>query len=539
MDSENTKPNINDALTFYTSGNYTSAEDICNALLKNSHHKFDAISLLGCISLQQKRPQKAIDYFSQAIELNSRDHRVYNNLALALVQLDQTHQAIINYEKAIELNPNYYQAYNNLGMAFEILERSENAIINYKKAVQINPNYFRAHYNLGIILHQEKELDEAIVHYKKAIQLDPNNYEVYNNLASVFQDQNRDEDAKYHYEKAIELNPNYYQAYNNLGVIFQKLNQPSEAEDNYKKSIQLNPEFFEAYKNLGFTQLFNFDFENGWTNYQYRLQTSSHKNFYMPITEKPVYSNQDLKGKILYLYSEQGHGDAIMATRFINHFANADTSIILYVPENLQKLFEINFPNIVVIDKPYNESFDYHLSIMHIPVVLHINNKNMPLTNGYLSVDDNDIKQYKDKLFQSDKQKIGIVWRGNPEHQNDKNRSFDLKTFLTKIDRKENQQYYSLQVDISEDEKNLLVENNIIDLGHHFTNFYDTAIAISCLDALISIDTSVAHLGGALNISTYIVLPKVGIDWRWGAQGESSYWYNSVRLIRDGKTVNL
>ncbi|MCF6768277.1 tetratricopeptide repeat protein [Thiotrichales bacterium 19S11-10] len=530
---------INDALKHYLNGDYDLAERLCNELLKQNGDDFYAIYLLGGIAQKQHQYQKAIDYFYNAIKLNPNHHETYHNLGLALHKKNKLDEAIINYKKAIQLNSNAYEIYYSLGLALQDRNEINQAIINYTKSLQLNPNYYQAYDSLGFALLEKNQIDKAIIQFKKSIQLNSNYPQAYNNLGVALQNLNKLDDAEINYKKAIQLNPNYYEAYSNLGVVLQKQNKFDDAIINYRKAIQINPSFHEGYSNLGIIQLLLLDFKNGWQNYQHRLLLKNSNFFYNPSLTKPTYTNQDLNNKTLYLYHEQGLGDTIMMSRFLNHFINMKAHVVFYVPKNLKKLLQVNFPTADIITEPYQKDYDYHLPVMSIPMVLHINHKNMPLTAGYLSVNKSSIEINHANSFRTDKKKIGIVWKGNSKHKNDKNRSFDLKTFLTRIDHQDNQQYYSLQVDLSDKEKQLLNENNMIDLGSNFTDFYDTATAISYLDALISIDTSVAHLSAALSIPTYIILPATDVDWRWGYQGETSYWYDSITLIRDGDVFKL
>ncbi|MCF6768278.1 tetratricopeptide repeat protein [Thiotrichales bacterium 19S11-10] len=598
--------NLNDAFSLYQKKQYGEAERICKLILEQNDHDFNAICLLGGISLQQNKLKDAVEYFSKAIQLNPNHHESYNSLGIVLAKSDQIDQAVINYQKAIQINPNFHQAYYNLAIALQKQNKLQDAVINYQKAIQLSPNFYDAYLNLAILFAKQKKIEQAITNYKeairlnpnhektyyelgrllaeinqldqavlcfkktvelnpshykaysdlglalynqnqfdkamlnyqKAIQVNPNDYNIYNNLGALFGKQNQFDQAISSYKKAIQINPQCYEAYNNLANIYRSQKKFTQAIDHYEKAIQLNANYHDAYRNMGLIQLYNFDFKNGWKNYQYRLKTE--KTFYIPPEAEKIYQGQNLKDKTLCLYHEQGIGDAIMTARFIHSFIQMHAEIILYIPINLYHLLKESFPDVKVItEEPSQKDYDYHLPLMSIPMMLNINNTNVPFTNGYFSVNHDKVKAYKTENFNSNKKNIGIVWKGNPKHTNDRNRSLDLKTLLTKIDQKDNQQYYSLQVGISENEKQQLTENNIFDLGTGFTNFYDTAIAISCLDALVCVDTAIAHLGGALSIPTYIILPEFGIDWRWGHQGERSYWYDSVRLIRDNTVINL
>ncbi|MCF6768273.1 tetratricopeptide repeat protein [Thiotrichales bacterium 19S11-10] len=538
---DNNSKSINDIMILCQKGKFDQAEELCHFFLKQNEYDINILCLLGDMCLKQQKLDDAIIHYKKAIQIAPKHSSAYNNLGIIFQQKGQLNDAIASYEKAVQINPNYYEAYYNLGTIFHDLNQLDKAETNYKKSIEINANYHRVHNNLANLFSEQKKFDLAIIHFKKALQINPNYPQACNNLGVVLQKINKFHDAEFYYKKAIELAPNFHEAYSNLGTALQSQNKFDDASNNYKKAIKLNPNNHQAYNNLGNLQLSLFDFKNGWQNYKHRLQLGTDYILFTPSTTDTAYENQDLKNKVLYLYHEQGFGDTIMAARFIHSFVDMGAKVIFYVPKSLHKLLEKNFPKVEVITEAYQKPYDYHLPLMSAPMVLNINHRNVPLTNGYLSINDVVINHYKANVLKSGKQNIGIAWKGSTTHKNDHNRSFNLNDFLNKLDLNNHNQYYSLQKNLSNGEKQRLDESNIIDLGSSFMNFYDTATAVASLDALISVDTAIAHVGGALNIPTYIVLPKIGVDWRWGHQKELSYWYDSVTLIRDSlnRKINI
>ncbi|MCF6807482.1 tetratricopeptide repeat protein [Thiotrichales bacterium 19S9-12] len=537
MKNNNSK-SINDIMILCQEGKFDQAEELCHSFLKQNEHDINILYLLGDIYVKQKQLKKAVYYFTQIVGLNPKHHEAYYNLAIILSILNKLDEAIINYKKVIQIQPDYYKAHYGLASIYLKQNKFNKAADLLKKAVQINPNHYQSHNSLGVALHNLDQLDNATTHYKIAAKLNPRFDTAYYNLAQLLKDQLKLHKAIANYQIAIKINPNSYKAYNDLGIIYKDQQKFNEAAICYQKAIQINPRYHNAYFNLGIMQLYSFDFENGWKNYQYRRLIESN-NIYILQTDKPEYINQALDNKTLYLYHEQGLGDTIMILRFLNHLIQISAHIVLYIPVSLVQIVKDNFPTVEITTTPYQKYYDFHLPVMSIPAIMKINRDNMPLTDCYLSANSSTIQFYKTNYFQNNKQKIGIVWKGKSIHQNDKNRSLSLSSFLERINRKKNQQYYSLQMETSDDEKKLLSKNNIIDLGASFSNFSQTAAAISSLDHIISIDSSIVHLAGALSIATWVLLPNVEIDWRWGYQGETSYWYDSVRLIRDDRMISL
>ena len=245
------------ALQNHKKNNFQIAEKLYNEILKSSPFHEGAQSNLGILYNQLGKPQKAINCFEKAIQINPNSANGYYSLGVIFTQLGESQKAINYYEKAIQINPNFANAYYSLGVIFAQLEESQKAISCYEKAIQINPNHIHAHNNLGVIFAQLGESQKAINCFEKAIQINPNHIDAHNNLGTILNELGESQKAISCYEKAIQINPNFANAYYNLGTILNELGESQKAISCYEKAIQINPNYIDAHNNLGviFTQL--------------------------------------------------------------------------------------------------------------------------------------------------------------------------------------------------------------------------------------------------------------------------------------------
>ena len=245
------------ALQNHKKNNFQIAEKLYNEILKSSPFHEGAQSNLGILYNQLGKPQKAINCFEKAIQINPNSANAYYSLGVIFTQLGESQKAINYYEKAIQINPNSANAYYSLGVIFAQLGESQKAISCYEKAIQINPNHIHAHNNLGVIFAQLGESQKAINFFEKAIQINPNHIDAHNNLGTILNELGESQKAISCYEKAIQINPNFANAYYNLGTILNELGESQKAINYYEKAIQINPNYIDAHNNLGviFTQL--------------------------------------------------------------------------------------------------------------------------------------------------------------------------------------------------------------------------------------------------------------------------------------------
>jgi tetratricopeptide (TPR) repeat protein len=573
--TEQEKKLFEQAIEFFNKKEYDKSKTLYEEILKINPKSSNIYGNLGVIYRIKGDTNTAIKCYIQAIKLNPRNLLVYNNLGNALKEIKDYKTAIKVYMDAIKINPKDFNMFNNLGIVFELIGDNNKAIEAYKQAVRVNPKYAKAINNIGVVLYKQKRYKESAQIFEIALQTDPNYTEVYSNKGAAY-NKAKDYDkaiesletaikkmpnhsgaytnlgnvynkifdyktaAKMH-EKSIELDPKGENAYSNLGTSYKYLGFSAKSIESYKKAIELDPNFVNAHFDLATMYLTNEDFKNGWKEYEWRFKKDEmipHIIKHKDIFSKPLFTgSEDIKGKTLLLHSEQGYGDSIQFIRFLPQIKEKfGCKIAVKCREGLKELFQTMKEIDVIVDRSEETPpFDYQLSIMSMPFVLDMKSINdLPKQMPYLkSIPDKSLEIKKEK----GKINIGICWSASITGESYEGKVFDLKFFEPLINNPKIN-IYSLQVgDGSEDIKKLGFEDKIIDLTDKLTDFSKTAYLIDNLDLVISSDTSVAHLTGALNRPVWIPLQKVP-DWRWTNKGETTKWYPSAKLFRQ-KTARV
>ena len=522
------------ALRYHREGNLDDAKCLYQRVLGMEPQNADALHLLGLIVYQEEQYEIAVRLITQAIQIDSTKPSFCTNLGNVLQKQGKLEESIQAYQKAIQIQPNHVEALFCLGVAFKERDRLEESIQAYQKAIAVRSDFAEAYNNLGNVFQEQGKLEESIQAYQKAIQIQPDYADTYYNLGNVLQKQGKLEESIQAYQKAIQIQPNHVDAYNDLGVIFKEKRQLDKSIQAFQKSIRLNSNFAQAHENLGMLLLLKGDFLNGWKEYEWRwrsVQKSQKRDF-----KRPLWDGTPLDGKSILVYAEQGFGDTIQFIRYIELLPDTGTIIIFACQPELKRLFKsIDRIDALVTKGEVISDFDVHIPLLSLPYIFNTTLDSIPSQTPYLYSDINS--DFAFILDNEDHFKVGIVWAGSSTHVNDRNRSVNLNQFKELLSI-EGCEFFSLQVglhraDISQNGYDYIIK----DLGKMFNDFRDTASAILQLDLVISVDTSVAHLAGALGKEVWTLLPFVP-DWRWMFDRSDSPWYPSMTLFRQKKVGN-
>ena len=514
--------------------------------------------------------ESAVNSYNKAIVLNPEDVRAFYNLGNALKAAKQLDAALTSYKKVILLKPQYAEAYSNRGIALQELKQLNAAVTNYDMAIALKPDFADAYYNLGTTLQSLKQLDAALTSYNNAIVLNPDYAEAYNNQGNILQESNYFEAALTSYYKAITLKPDFAEAFNNRGIAMHDLNRLVAALEFYDKAIVLKPDYTEAYSNRGIAKhdlnqldaaltcynkavaikpdyadaywnkslalLLAGDFVNGWEMYEWRWQRDAFSSPVRNFTQPLWLGRESLNGKTILLHSEQGFGDTIQFCRYAKLVAELGARVILEVPLVLIDLFKyLNGVAELIAKDEMLPAFDYHCPLLSLPLAFKTNLSNIPTAQAYLRSDPDKVNNWKIKLGDTTTKRIGLAWSGSITHKYDHNRSIALSQLLLHLPV--HYEYISLQKELRENDKDTLQEYNIRHYGDQLKDFSDTAALCDLMDIVISVDTSVAHLAGALGKQTWILLP-FSPDWRWLLDRSDSVWYPTVKLYRQHTVGN-
>lgn len=403
----------------------------------------------------------------------------------------------------------------------------------YRRILDEYPDNADSWHLLGLAAYQAGRYEEAIKNIKKAISINSNQALFYSNLGMTYDAVGREEEAAENFHKALNTDPVFIKAkvmHYNLGVFYFDRGKILEALDHYDKAIGLDNHFYEAIWNRSLILLLLERFNEGWKEYECRFMKEKPSD--PRVFKKPKWDGSSLVGKRILVISEQGFGDSINFIRYLPLIKEKKGRIILECKKELRKLFEDSFGIDEIVEKKDfvpNVNFDFFIHFMSLPGIFGTNLSNIPNKPPYLFADVELAKRFKSQ-FNKDYFNVGIVWAGNSEQVNNKKRSTKFEKFKILMDIPKIR-LYSLQK--GEVVKEL--DKSVIDLSNQINNFADTAAIIENLDLVITVDTSVAHLAGAMGKRVWILLASSS-DWRWLLDRRDSPWYPTARLFRQPKS---
>ena len=427
--------------------------------------------------------------------------------------------------------PNHLFVLKILGAIYDKKNRINDSLDLNRRVIELSPNDAEAHYNLGVSLKKLNQFEKAELSYKKAILLNPNFAEAHNNLGNVLKELNKLEKAKVSYKKAILLNPNFAEAHNNLGNVLKELGNLNEAKINLEKAITLKNDYNEAYYNL--SSVFNLrgDLLTGLKFYEWRL--IKEEPTARPPRTKFIWDGiKSLKGKKFLVYEEQGLGDIIQFYRYLPLLEEKGAEVTFKVKSRLHKLLKTSNNKVkLTSDFPEDDNIDFESPLLSIPYLLKTDVKTIPANIPYLKADSIKVAEWKNKL-NTKKFKVGICWQGS-KNKVDRGRSFSISNFndISKIPNLELINLYK-----GEEEKQILDINFEVTTFNKSLNekenaFIDTSAIMMNCDLIITSDTVIAHLAGALGCTVWVVLKYVP-DWRWMLDRLDSPWYPTTKLYR-------
>jgi tetratricopeptide (TPR) repeat protein len=494
------KTKLEKAIKSYKAGNYTEAEALFRECVKGTATAAEAWYYLGLIAYRSKNYEIAVEHFNAAIKINVEE-KYFLDLGLALYQLKK----------------------------YNALEEC------YLRLLSINPDSSTYNCNLGVTYSEQNQLEKAIDCYKKALVINPKNADTYSNMGFALKRQNKIFEAMECYFKAIELNPKHATAHYNLGIAYKDTMQIKESIKCYRKVLDLNPQYPNVYLDLAIALFLDRDFKAGWEAYEKRITVQKINEIMSPLL-KPKWNGESLEGKNIYVLHEQGFGDIIQFSRFLPYLKKLGASRVFFKsrPEMINLFEQSDLLGVEIIDADFDENtleFDYYIPLLSLPYYLKVNEYNIPSTDKYLYVNKRKINKYQKKFFNNEQYKIGIFWQGSTTNSGDAQRSLALKYFYPLFGY-DNVAVYSIQKGLgSEQLDELPDEYKVVNLGNEFNDFSDTAAAIENLDLVISVDSSVAHLAGALGKEVWIILSERP-EWRWGQEEDLTIWYKNARLFR-------
>jgi tetratricopeptide (TPR) repeat protein len=499
----------------------------------------EAHSNLGDALNDQGEWEEAAACCRRALELKPGLIEAYNNLGNALKGQGKLDEAAACYRRAVALKPDYAEAHNNLGNALNGQGKLDEAAACYRRALELKPDHAEAHGSLADALKDQGKLDEAAACCRRVLELKPDSAAAHNNLGGVLKDQGKLDEAVACYRRALELEPDFAQAHNNLGAVFHDQGKFDEALACYGRALELKPDYANAHHNRSLVRLLVGDFQHGWPEYEWRWRTKG----YGPLPfRQPLWDGRPLQGGSILLFAEQGLGDVIQFARYAALLKASGARVIVGCQEPLLRLLA-RCCGIDALVGPGDDlpAIDVCASLLSLPGIFHTSLETIPADIPYLSADRALVERWREELTGIAGFKIGIAWQGSPTYRADRDRSIPLACFEP-LARCRGVRLLSLQKKWGAEQLHEIAGRfPVTDLGARLDEtagaFMDTAAVMMSLDLVITSDSAIAHLAGALGVPVWVALPLVP-DWRWLLDRRGSPWYPTMRLFRQKKAGN-
>ncbi|AGY59103.1 tetratricopeptide repeat protein [Gloeobacter kilaueensis] len=486
---------------------------------------------LANLLVRQERFAEATAEYRRTIILQPGFLEPHLRLANVLQDLDRIPEAIAVYRDAIALNPEMAELHNELGDALESQGEWEAAASCYREALRLQPDWAEVHNNLGNVLKEQQQLAEATVSYRRALECNPQLVAALYNLGNVLLNQRQFTEAAAVLRQALALDPNLAAAHGDLGTALTELGQLDAAQEEYQQSLVLDPDCAQTHCNHACLRMLHGELQAGLAESEWRWQTplflKNQRDFI-----QPAWDGTDPVGQRILIRAEQGFGDMIQFVRFASALKALGATVIFEGYAPLLPLLS-SCPDIdeLVLFGTALPPYDLHAAMMSLPLLLGTTVETIPAPVPYLRapVRSKLPAELQIALTGEQRLKVGIVWAPGLRFFLDYKRYCPLEHFAP-LFAFENIAFFSLYKGERAAELAAYGER-ITDVGSHCTDFADTAWAIDKLDLVITVDTAVAHLAGAMGKPVWILLPRVP-DWRWLLERPDSPWYPTARLFR-------
>ena len=488
--------------------------------------------------MQAVTPDHELARLKQALQLQPGDARLHHALGGLLYSLRRPAKALASYEEALRLHPGYVEAYNDRGLALQAVGRHEEALASYSAALARRPDYPEACYNRANAHAALGQFAAAEADYRRAIAGGLRRPEAFNNLALALGEIGRTAEAAHQLRQLLELHPGYAEGWYNLGRSLDRLGQHEQAITAYERALELRPEDVDSHWNLSLLKLRRGELQEGWRLYEARFAMDTRLGHVMRFQERRWTGSQDLRGKRIFIWAERGLGDTLQFCRYAPLLADRGADVVIEVQPRLKALLAGQFSGAHVIGQGESiPPFDYQCPLLSVPRAFGTELATIPAAVPYLKSNPAAVERWSQKLPADAALRVGIFWQGNVKADAGAmySRSLPL-ALLEPLSRPDGLRLVSLQIGAGARElASVSFRDRVVSFSEELDAgpdaFLDTAAILSKLDLVISCDTSVAHLAGALGVPVWVAL-HAGSEWRWLHERCDSPWYPSMRLFR-------
>jgi tetratricopeptide (TPR) repeat protein/ADP-heptose:LPS heptosyltransferase len=508
---------------------YDFAIDWISRAIRREPKPFYLTSLGTCLSTLG-RHEDALQAFDKAVLLKPDDANLWRDLGSALVALGRNDEAILSFQHALKLNPQHWDAANQCAIHLHGLGRVEESLSYLEVCNTLQPDHVLTLQRRAACLTSLKRFEEALALCHKSHALAPDDAGICNNLGTVLRSLGRDDEALPWFNRALALRPDFRDALHNKAAALAKLHKFDDAFAIYERLRSDDPTDTLAELGIAHLHLLNGNFAAGWAGREARWKMlRSYPKFAQPMW----LGQESLANKTILIAADEGLGDTIQFVRYVPMLAERGARVILVVQDPLCPLLS-KLPGVsqcIPMSATHLPPFDFHCPTMSLPLAFGTTLETIPSSTPYLPAPGDDrVQAWQQRLGAHDRLRVGLCWAGNPRQLDDHNRSIALRTFSSLLDAEAT--FISVQKEMKPDDRAALQEMpGIIDLADQLADFAETAALLACLDLVITVETSVAHLAGALGRKTWTLLCYTP-DHRWLLDRDDSPWYPTMRLFR-------
>ncbi|WP_459711132.1 tetratricopeptide repeat protein [Paraburkholderia sp. 2C] len=532
--------------------------------LRIERRSFNGYSQRGHALRGLNRLEDALDSYGRALAIAPNSGEVLVMQGLTLADLGRFDAALASLSEAIAGQPDFVDAIYNSAVVLERLGRLEDALARCDRVLALNAQHAPALANKGNVLHALQRFAAALESYDASLEIASSSLEVLCNRAHTLTNLRREPEALESCERAIAIDETYAPAWYHRGCVLHRMHRyeeaiashdrvlasdPDDKPSRYQRGnalrslmrheealiefdrvLELEPQHMMTHFSKAFVYLQMGDFEKGWPEYEWRWREAQVGAFRRSFAQPLWLGEEPIEGKTILLHAEQGLGDTLQFCRYAKLVKSLGARVIVEAQASLKSLLaDVEGVDQVVSAGEPLPPFDVHTPLLSLPLAFQTELSSIPGGVPYLRTSDEHVVHWQGLLGTRSRPRIGIAWSGNPNHLDDHNRSIPLEELLGRLP--DSVEWVSVQKFVRGEEQALLEKSNVRHFGEVISDFSDTAALMQCLDCVLSVDTSVAHLAGALGRPVWIMLPYLP-DWRWLLGRDDSPWYPTARLFR-------
>jgi tetratricopeptide (TPR) repeat protein len=524
---------LGEARGLHAAGRLDNAAAIYRQILSQLPDQAAALYLLGVVALQRNEFNDAVRLIGRGVLGEPNNAEAWGHLGIALHRSGELADALPALERCLQLAPAHLGSRFERAMLLSELGRTEEALAEYDRTIGLDPRFFAAQLNRANLLFRIGRAEPAAEGFRAAIAAKPDDPRCHNNLAVTLRSLGRHREALHAFEAALARDPHFPAAETGRGIVLAELARYEESVSAFDRALAIDPNDAGAHFNRGLSLLTLERWDEAWPEYEWRWRLADNPSKPRDFPQ-PEWDGRRLAGERVLLHAEQGVGDTFQFVRYASLAKGQGARVIVECQANVKRLLARS-PGIDLLFAR-GESlpvFDFHVPLMSLPRIFATQPDSIPAAPRYIIADPEDITARNSQLAELARPRIGILWQGNLHNKSLRNRSTELLLWAAILQHRE-AAFISLQTDPGRWQlANIDSAHRPFDSFKQAPplDFADTAAIIAELDLVISIDTAVAHLAGAMGRPSWVLLPFAA-DWRWGREGDTTSWYPSMRLFR-------